>query len=428
MSALFDLVAKGSQDLYLVNKPEMSHFTSTYKQYTNFSKISKNLNFQNDADFGTCGNCKIKKHGDLLGRIYLKIVFPKLEEADINTTNAKTNLYIRWCESPGISIINCISIKIGGQLIDKQDKRFMQIWSDITDDAAIKDCLIGNKTYMIEPLKTQPETICYIPLKFWFCENTSQHLPLIALQYHEVEIDVEFEKFHKMYQILEKSGTNYNYTNYKLKSKNLVNTCLTCNYIYLDTKERKKFAQSSHEYLIQQLQINNYPIQGNTSIPLTFNHPVKELMWLLQSDSVLQVNELLNFSGQKKYIANSLPSNLKYNQFLRPHLLDKAKLTLNGQDRTDWHDYNYFYYVQNYESFRNCAEHFAYIYSFSLNPWNLLQPSGSLNFSRIDNASLSIKVNKDKVNTLNPAIIYIYAVNYNVLRIQSGMGGLKFAN
>ena len=95
MSALFDLVAKGSQDLYLVNKPEMSHFTSTYKQYTNFSKISKNLNFQNDADFGTCGNCKIKKHGDLLGRIYLKIVFPKLEETDINTTDAKTNLYIR---------------------------------------------------------------------------------------------------------------------------------------------------------------------------------------------------------------------------------------------------------------------------------------------------------------------------------------------
>ena len=113
---------------------------------------------------------------------------------------------------------------------------------------------------------------------------------------------------------------------------------------------------------------------------------------------------------------------------MRPHLLEKAKLRLNGQDRTDWHDYNYYYFVQNYESHRNCAEHFAYIYSFSLNPWDITQPSGTLNFSRIDNANLLLNVNKDKVNSDNGAMIYIYALNYNVLKIESGMGGLKFAN
>ena len=193
-------------------------------------------------------------------------------------------------------------------------------------------------------------------------------------------------------------------------------------------KERKKFAQNSHEYLIQQVQKIKYSIQGNTNIPLTFNHPTKELMWVLQLDSLKNKNEIFNFSGQGLYDDDNLPESLKHNVYLRPHLLNEAKIKLNNIDRTDWQDNVFYYFVQNYDSHKNCAEHFVYIYSFSLDPKNTDQPSGSLNFSRIDNAELQVRVNNSQVNKDSKASIYVYALNYNVLKIQSGMAGLQFAN
>ena len=427
--SLLDLVAKGAQDVYLTSKPQITYFKKDPKRHTNFSKLTTTLNFEGNLDFGNKNICKIRREGDLLGRIYLKMKFPRVTVDDIETTDDKTNLYIRWSESPGYSIIENISIKIGGQEIDKQDNIYLQIWSDITDDQEVKLCLLGNKTYMIEPLKIQPETTVYAPLKFWFCESFSQHLPLIALQYHEVEIEVELKDYHDMYQILRKTGNKtYDYTNYKLKRKSLVDTGLTCNYFQLDIEERKKFAQNSHEYLIQQVQKIKYSIQGNTNIPLTFNHPTKELMWVLQLDSLKNKNEIFNFSGQGLYDDDNLPESLKHNVYLRPHLLNEAKIKLNNIDRTDWQDNVFYYFVQNYDSHKNCAEHFVYIYSFSLDPKNTDQPSGSLNFSRIDNAELQVRVNNSQVNKDSKASIYVYALNYNVLKIQSGMAGLQFAN
>ncbi len=305
----------------------------------------------------------------------------------------------------------------------------MQIWSDITDDQEVKMCLIGNKTYMIEPLKLQPSTTVYAPLKFWFCESFSQHLPIIALQYHEIEIEVELRNFHTMYQVLRKVGEKkYDYTNYKLKQKKILNSSLTCNYFLLDTEERKKFAQSNHEYLITQVQRVKQTVMGNTSIPLNFNHPTKEILWVMQLDNIKNKNELLNFSGHGLYDEDNLPVNLKFNKYLRPHLMSEAKIKLNNIDRTDWQDNVFYYFVQNYDSHKNCAEHFAYMYSFSLNPVDVNQPSGSLNFSRIDNAELQLRVNSDVVSANSKAVIYVYAINYNVLRIQSGMGGLAYSN
>lgn len=428
--ALLDLVAKGAQDVYLTSKPQMTHFKKSYKRHTNFSKLTSNLNFEGTLDFGNKNICKIRREGDLLGRIYLKIKFPELNEEDIDTIDDKTDLYIRWTESPGYSIIENVTIKIGGQEIDKQDGVFMQLWSDVTDDPEVKLCLLGNKTYMIEPLKRQPSTIVYAPLKFWFCEDFSKYLPIIALQYHDIEIEVELKNFHNMYQILRKTGTKtYDYTDYKLKNKSLVDTSLTCNYIVLDVEERKKFAQNNHEYLINQVQKVSYGVQGSKSIPLTFNHPTIELFWVIQLESIKNKNEILNFSGQGLYDDDNLPANLKHNTFLRPHLLSEAKIKLNGIDRTDWQDNIFYYFVQNFESHKNCAEHFLYLYSFGLSPNKvLIQPSGSINFSRIDNAELQIRINDTYISSTKQANIYIYAINYNILKIQSGMGGLAFSN
>ena len=428
--ALLDLVAKGAQDVYLTSEPKMTHFKKSYKRHTNFSKLTTNLNFEGTLDFGNKNVCKIRRDGDLLGRIYLKMKFPEIKEEDIDTTDDKTDLFLRWTESPGYSVIENVSIKIGGQEIDKQDGIYMQLWSDVTDDQEVKLCLLGNKTYMIQPLKTQPSTTVYAPLKFWFCEEFTHHLPIIALQYHEIEIEVELKNFHKMYQILRKTGANtYDYTNYKLKNKNLLDASLTCNYVVLDVEERKKFAQNNHEYLINQVQKVSLGVQGSKSIPLTFNHPTVELLWVIQLDSIKNKNELLNFSGQGLYDDDNLPASLKHNTFLRPHLLSEAKIKLNGIDRTDWQDNLFYYFVQNYESHKNCAEHYLYLYSFALDPKKMLeQPSGSLNFSRIDNAELQVRVNEKYVNSSDQGTVFVYAINYNILKIQSGMGGLAYSN
>ena len=148
----------------------------------------------------------------------------------------------------------------------------------------------------------------------------------------------------------------------------------------------------------------------------------------MQLDSIKDKNELFNFSGQGLYDDDNLPQNLKHNMYLRPHLMSEAKIKLNNIDRTDWQDNVFYYFVQNYDSHKNCAEHFAYLYSFALNPSDVNQPSGSLNFSRIDNAELQLRVNESVVNGNSKSMIFIYAINYNVLRIQSGMGGLAYSN
>ena len=209
----------------------------------------------------------------------------------------------------------------------------------------------------------------------------------------------------------------YSYTDLKLEKKSIISSSMICTYIALDKEERKTVAQGKHEYLIEQVQVDeNNNLFGDKNIRLSFNHPVKELIWVLQRDEAVRQGEFFNYT-----------SKLNYNQGQTEHLLKEARLLLNGNEHTPWFDYLYYYFVQNFETHSNYAVHLFYMFSFALKP-QIQTPTGTCNFSRLDNPQLQIKVNQNYLNQSNRGQMRIYAIGYNVLRIQSGMAGLAFSN
>jgi hypothetical protein len=301
----------------------------------------------------------------------------------------------------------------------------------------------------------------YLPLLFFFNRNPGLYLPLIALQYHEVRLDFDL--------------TSY-YSNY-------LSTAIFevwANYIYLDTEERRRFAQKAHEYLIEQVQhsggdtiASGFSETSPQLIRLAFNHPVKELVWCYQNSSPsTQLNAMWNFTtnhanvnvtvdptmlassnincyepqflGAPKLLtgSNTIIETFKgtptvstsvYSTWTEegnsaPTLyevgpLHQFKVILNGQDRFKEQYGRYFNQVQPFYHHSGNPYPGIYTYSFALQPEEH-QPTGTCNFSRIDNAQVYVALKATSLATIQK----MFAVNYNILRIQSGMGGLAFSN
>ena len=247
----------------------------------------------------------------------------------------------------------------------------------------------------------------YVPLQFFCCRNDGLALPLIALQYHDVRLEFEFNSAANCISNLNKAGTAVG-----TKSENVFmsNTSVFINYIYLDSEERKRFSQASHEYLIEQLQFTGIDSVSSDSndisnkIRLNYNHPIKELIWAVVKDDIITADKFTNFTNG-------------FN--LNP--VSNAILQLNGHDRFSKQTGKYFNYVQPLTHHSRTPSAGINIYSFALHPEDH-QPSGTCNFSRIDNATLNITTKNSGSN------LYIYAINYNILRIMSGMGGIAYSN
>ena len=280
----------------------------------------------------------------------------------------------------------------------------------------------------------------YVPLEFWFCRNIGLALPLIGLQYHEVKINIQFEEGNLVVASGNPSPTN-------------LSASLWVDYIYLDTDERRKFAQSSHEYLIEQLQFTGKESATN-KIKLNFNHPIKELIWVVQNSDLYPedwfnyttevdkddsfVNALIATRAASENSASRSPKHdLPYSTYVTSmgpgaqtkNPVKQAKLILNGNDRFHARDGRYFNIVQPYQHHENVPNNAGInVYSFALKPEEH-QPSGSLNMSRIDTAVLDLQY-ADGYKALNSSEkqVSIFAVNYNVLRILSGMGGIAYSN
>ena len=483
---LMELVAKGSQDIYLTGKPQITFFKTIYKRHTNFSIESIEQTFKGDVDFGLKSTIVLSRAGDLVSDIILEINIPRIESTDLSSTN------INWINSIGHGIIKEIDLEIGGTLIDKQYGEWLEIWSELTVNSSKKEgyrTMVGN---LGSDNGNQGPYTLYIPLQFWFCRNIGLALPLIALQYHEVAINIKFRNFeecwinnsihyYRAYKIgnmihtvnsnrlfddsdvgsifywsdgskdiitnvindtkiqVNSSGNkgtlqNPIYNNYLKTDESpsekysILNAKAFCDYIYLDTVERRRFAQISHNYLIEQLQFNGNKtyIEGQKSekIELDFNHPTKEIIWIQQSNNVKDNNDWFNFSATTDYIQRSYEP------------INKVILYLNGQERFSERKGSYFRLVQPYQRHTSIPDSsgtkYIYSYSFALKPEEH-QPSGTCNFSRIDNSDLHIEFRNPQENDSNAppmpgGAIRIYAVNYNVLRIQNGMGGLAYSN
>ena len=488
-AAITQLLAIGSQDEnFLSKEPKDSIFQETDKKITNFARSKASMIPSGRADFGTTIKFKIEKKGDLLSSMYLMFELPELDNTKIN--NLYNDNYVPWAawnDYIGNVLIENIRLYIGGQLIDEQTGEYMQIITDLYDDDWNKLAMIGmdsvlNKTHeRLKALKDYPleneypyneitnstssksSRTIYVPLKFWFCNSIKKALPIIALQYHDIEIEVKIRKFedcHKIYSlrkttedtdrdvlVLSKSLFTYN------QIPKIKEVKLDCNFIFLNSEERKKIAQSEHKILINQTQRITQPVKFEKSVELNFNHPVKEMFWFFRNNKVTSEDGPFNFSTSSEYpdlqVFNRYDTSgnrlLLKNYNSKEHWLAKARLLINGHERIDWKDYMYYYYLQNYENFRNKLEHHVYLYSFSLDPKSET-PHGSLNFSRIDNAQLQYDINEESRRFFNNQRdregsnyygelgkddnleINIYATNYNYLLIKSGMAGLAYTS
>jgi hypothetical protein len=659
---LMQLVAYGAQDVYLTGNPQITFWKVTYRRHTNFAVESIEQTFNGQADFGRRVTCTISRNGDLAYRTYLQVVLPEINQGMRNpgdpgfiaslvddvkgvlTDEQQGELvsrfnavYARWLDYPGEQLISQVEVEIGGQRIDRQYGDWMHIWNQLTltsEQERGYNAMVGQTvqlTYITDPAfanvdgpcdanapqqvcaprNALPETTLYVPLQFWYCRNPGLALPLIALQYHEVKINLDLRPIDECLWALSSISAptsdilqilpTFDGSCEKVRAayaQSLVAASLYVDYVFLDTDERRRMAQNPHEYLIEQLQFTGDESVGSSSnkIKLNFNHPVKELVWVVQPDENVDYcasfvcGECLNnvFGAQPfNYTdaVDALPNAfqafgsmqelagvgpLDYNvnvgeggdNFLEscnfeqagagsptlgsvggipgsthgetfdgiPLLGNKnvpnntlggkkgfleglaglgttlgvgngklfkgrvtdaekeeegklpgfddlgpgdamsiaqalqslgqigaggstvsdagtfvlaqtaldlhcwgqnpvvtAKLQLNGQDRFSEREGTYFDLVQPYQHHTRNPDTGINVYSFALRPEEH-QPSGSCNFSRIDNATLQLVLSNATVSGTKTAKVRVYATNYNVLRVMSGMGGLAYSN
>jgi hypothetical protein len=384
--ALMQLVAYGAQDAYLTTKPEVTFFKVIYKRHTNFAMESMEQTLNGTANFGNKVVCKVSRNGDLMGACYVEATLPAIAGGASD----------QWVNRVGFRLLKQVELRVGGQMIDRQYATWMQVWAELThttDQKALLDKLVGSTN--VDGAVTADGAVAaqtlHIPLMFSFCRNPGLALPLIALQYHEVEIHIEFE-------------TNANCMNDSAVNTtgSLTNVSLWVDYIFLDAEERKEFAANPHEYLIETVQTQEQGVSsGSNSVRLTFNHPTKELVWVNRVSA--RDDDFTDFSDGSSGNAVTL-----------------AKLKLNGQDRFAQRSGTYFNYVQPYQHHTGKPDLGINCYSFGLKPEEH-QPSGTCNFSRIDNINLDI-------TAAAAGTLTVMAHSYNVFRVASGMGGLAYAN
>jgi hypothetical protein len=419
---LLQLVAYGAQDVYLTGNPQITFFKVVYRRHTNFAIEAIQQTFNGNPGYGNTVNCQISRNGDLINRMYLQV--------DVPSATAGDDTYVNYL---GLRLLKSVVIEIGGQQIDKHYSDWMYIWNELslpTGKRYAYDKMVGaDSADTTGSISTATTTTLYVPLEFWFCRNVGLALPLIALQYHEVKVKIEFEQ--KSNCIVDKDGnTGATAANFP----ELKDISLWVDYIFLDTDERRRFAQLSHEYLIEQLQFTGTETlgTGSTRVKLNFNHPCKELVWVAKAKGTTTRNaRWYDYSDMDVKDDNALKPNEKAkNPFI------DAILQLNGNDRFAVRKGSYFNLVQPYQHHTNVSANPGInVYSFALKPEDH-QPSGTLNMSRIDTATLMVNTvdmmqtatDRTSSTAMDYSGINIYAVNYNVLRILSGMGGLAYSN
>jgi hypothetical protein len=411
---LLQLVATGKQDIFLTGNPQLTWFKMVYRRYTNFAIESQSMFFDGDPDFGKRMSCLVPRRGDLLGPLVLEVTLPALTLTD--------GTPVSYVNSIGHALIEEITLEIGEQEIDTQTGEWMELWSNMTTTTMQRqgfNDMIGKYDDYILPQNFGPLKL-YIPLRFWFCKNPGQYLPLLALQYHPIRINL---KLRKLQDLFISNQLVVNCDTLSVNPIKITDLRLFGDYVYLDVEERRRFVSNTHEYLIEQIQYTpeiSIPIGATSStVRLEFNHPIKELLWFIQRNIMISQHEYYNYSSTSIFETGSYKD-----------LMTNAILQLDGYDRFERRDAGYFRLVQPYYHHTTVPNNlFIYNYCFALRPEEL-QPSGSLNASRIDSLILQFNLVPDSTTGVTPprgnAYTRVYATNHNVLRIINGFGGILF--
>jgi hypothetical protein len=488
---LLQLAGYGNQDIYLTGSPLISFFKIVYRRYTNFSMESISLEMDKTElsfDQEKIFKRKIDRNADLVSKIYFSFTLPEIQSSN--------GTQFRWIKNIGTSIIRSVSFYIQGRKIDEHYGEWLNIWNELNLTAEQEkgyNEMIGNIPEIYDPANAlgnngiYPESDIdvdfipsiksyrlYVPLIFWFNRHPGLALPLIALQYHEAELQFIMRPFRDLYTIIETNPQSPNY-GYRVKpspnvsshgienflnnnslaktnqdgSRSLIrfdiNPRLEVNYIFLDTDERKRFANVDHEYLIERvfrIETDGLSGGGSHNIKLELHHPTKEIIWTTRRDDTADHNDWSNFTnwtdeinppyslayynpyGETRTITSS-----NYNNYKNKAILEDAKILLNGFERFTERDAIFFNNAQPLETHTRIPKTGIYCYSFSLDNTNqkVNQPSGTCNFSMYNDIALLVKTNPIDSSENYKFIINIYAVSYNMLRITSGMGDLEFS-
>ncbi|HEY9706042.1 MAG TPA: major capsid protein [Allocoleopsis sp.] len=403
--ALINLAAIGPQDGFLTGNPEATLFKKPYKRVTPHARQHVAVNFSGTPDFGKEVTATIPRNGDLVHRMYVQINLPAL-------TGSGTQA---WVPNIGNVMIDYVEVEIGANRVDKHYGQWLHIWGELTESASKENTynvMIGNTSALNTEAASIAATTLYVPLRFWFNREIGLALPLIALQYNEVKIKVKFRPFSEVH--VSSSGT--------VTTPSLTDAKILAEYIYLDVDERRKFAQTAHEYLIDQLQFTGAESFSQTSINprLNFNHPCKALYWVAQLDSNVQT--VAAAGGNANRWTDFTDNGTGPNPYEGDDPLVSGKIQLNGNDRFDVSEARYFNLVQPYQHHTRGPATGIYMYSFADEPEEH-QPTGTLNMSRIDVVNLSLTLSSSAATKL-----YVYATNYNVFRIMSGMGVIHYSS
>jgi hypothetical protein len=459
LGVISSLTAQGAADAYLTLNPVLTFFYARYGRYTNFAMEPILQTFQTAVRFGADTQLTFNRNGDLIHWCYLVVALPGIRpclvspgicgigtpqfpycspcdpcgdgppperrcpinpsEVDVVDDSAEEACadilgeeYVYWTNAVGFAMFQKVCLTIGSSLIDTQYSDWMYMWEELTGQPGkrLRE-MIGKRDSIAALIADSAEDrILYVPLFFWFTRAPGLALPSVSLQFHSIQL---LAKLAPIEQLIIRSGPDVT----AVKSNDCCAICntdvgllLDTTYIFLDIEERDRFATGSFEQLIRQVQ--NYLLcQKSCTIraQLFFNHPVVFLVWALRRRCHEQCNQWFNYSG--KYGKDPIKA---------------VTLRLNNQPRFDVREARYFRLVQPYQHFTNIPECYIYTYSFAIYPEEFVQPSGSTNFSRIDNVELIVEVNEDIRN--EDTTFIVFAHNHNVLRFREGLAGLAFSS
>ena len=464
-SGLMQLLATGQQDIYLTGNPAMTHFKKVFRTHTNFAMEPIEVPFVNRSDCfiyeKTSFKAKIERHADLIAQVYFVFEIP-----DIVSDNVMS---FRWIEHLGEAIIDNCSISIGGNIIDKQYGEYLYIQNSLTMDQAKRDIynkMTGNVMQVNDPdtynqitsqtfnslsriplryrigsgyptaskdpnnfVPSIPTRKIYVPLQFWFTRDYGCALPLVSLQYSEVEINIEIRPFVELYKIVSNRAGDQNFyaPNLSISGHTLDNFVsnvrqrflissavldirahLEINYIYLDTLERQYFAYKPLQYMIEQTtRIEYRNLLNNNVVDLILQNPIRDCYFVCKRNDLRTTNNWFVYTDKGSPI------------------LQKAKIMFNGLDRIPLKEAEFFSYVQPFQHYKGNNVDGLYVYSFSLYPTEY-QPSGSFNASRVNKIQFYMNVATPKDDTYGYDAVF-YVNNYNLLLVSSGLCGVKYS-
>ena len=384
---IVQLVSIGAQETWLSGKPEVSFYRSNYKRYTHYAATNERQLIQGQPTAGSISTIRFEKKGDLLSYVYLMA----------RDVNAAPIVNLNWA-----NVIDKVELLIGGQVIDTQDFPYMTDIEPVTGAQTFNQRYLNNGTASAQNPTNAQAT--FFPLKFFFCKDWAAALPLVALQYHDVELRITWAS-NLGATVTEAPGSQ--------KYSQLQYAAWT-NFVYLDQAEREFFSKNAHDMLITQVQ--RVPIGTQPMQELALAHPVKFLAF-----------QTVNYGVT--YGTNGAGSTTATNYQL--------KVQINGVDVGESRHLPAYVDVAQYYHTSYGYSHNSALANVAVIPYCLdtskLQPTGTLNFSRLDTYRLIVPPAltnglKGLASAASGAGGYIYAVNYNVLRIQKGMGSVLYAN